>query len=537
MSTLTTEELEDRLRAVLHDAADVVADDDDVVVPLEARRRLAVRPLLVAAAVIVSLALAAAVLSARGDERLTTGPPPDHRTTFGRWVPTAPPLRGRVDGALAVAAGKRVVVFGGQSVDEAGAARSDAEAWDPEADTWRAYTSGPVAWTRWTVAVWTGKEVVVVNDSGSAALDPDSGRWRSLPAPPSSMGSGIVGWTGREVGVASFGLESTQVVLLDPVGGTWRSRSLPPRAEAAAAWDGPRLYAAGGWRVFAECTAHDDMLVVDVETGTTTTHALPGDAGQGGALAVDGSRVIWGGGWVPRKNGQGCGGPQRVGTKAFDTGSGTWSDLPETSVDGFVTPGGTPPLYADGARLATVSWSRGVEVLRSGRWTPIPGGSTSMLTTAVWTPGGLFVAGVQPAIVDPDVAVDGPRFCSYAEQAAGGPRFAVDEDGARRLAGAVRESLLSLQTPLGLCVDQSAYAARGGSFSFQPCGSHDEALVADEKALERTADNGWKLTVALLCTQDHNQAYRELEVTAQLGPATSSDKVGGLRVLDIVSSG
>ena len=88
--------------------------------------------------------------------------------------------------------------------------RVDAAAYDPATDSWRRLPTGPLGKRESFSSVWTGKELIVVGGNlgdtlaqpVAAALDPEAGTWRLLPALNRITGlmpSPGVAWDGREV--------------------------------------------------------------------------------------------------------------------------------------------------------------------------------------------------------------------------------------------------------------------------------------------------------------------------------------------------
>ena len=143
-----------------------------------------------------------------GKEMLVWGDPDRGRSTKGnrgaafdpdtnewRRIPSGP-LTGR-SGHLAVWTGTELVIWGGY-LTAANRERYDGEgaAFDPETDTWRRLSKGPLPAGYDAMGAWTGTEVIVMvspmgiaeNDypkfAHAAAYDPSSDSWRELERPP-----------------------------------------------------------------------------------------------------------------------------------------------------------------------------------------------------------------------------------------------------------------------------------------------------------------------------------------------------------------
>lgn len=153
---------------------------------------------------------------------------------LGEWRTIAEaPLAAR-EHATAVWTGTEVVVVGGRAD---GAWSSEAAAWDPVSDTWRPLPPVPLTFTDESSAVWTGSEVVVVGSrSGqTASYNPEADRWRALAAQPTRLqGVTSLAWDGAEVIVvgpvpsSATDTAAVRALALDPKSGTWRRLAAPP---------------------------------------------------------------------------------------------------------------------------------------------------------------------------------------------------------------------------------------------------------------------------------------------------------------------
>jgi hypothetical protein len=193
--------------------------------------------------------------------------------------------------------GDRVVVVGMVDPADPDGAMGRAALYDPATDTWERVDDAPLvlgqAFGGWHApdAVWTGEEVlyvgIVVDDpsgsssSGSStfdtvgdrlgvlALDPASGTWRELPAPPLSVrfGSSVV-WTGSELLIAGGSALADEAELydgaiLDPATGTWQPLpELPGGLRVGEGGDTGSAVLAGGKLVFLQTWDTDDRPVI-----------------------------------------------------------------------------------------------------------------------------------------------------------------------------------------------------------------------------------------------------------------------------------
>ena len=160
------------------------------------------------------------------------------------WVPMAESPMPAEPGSsmrstVGVWTGAELVVWGGPG--------PDAAAYDPVTDSWRSIDPGPLAARDGANAVWTGEEMVIVGGVArsrsngeplpSAALDPATGTWRDLPAPPGTsrpFGAGAV-WTGESVVLetSAWGGPLT-LAALDPAARSWSEVPAPSVQEASS---------------------------------------------------------------------------------------------------------------------------------------------------------------------------------------------------------------------------------------------------------------------------------------------------------------
>ena len=167
------------------------------------------------------------------------------------------PLSSR-QGAIALAAGSQLVVYGGEGIDRRHALRDDGAVYGLASATWTPMPAGPFTEPLWyPQGVWTGTELVVVgtpcahgsfdddtvvcgNAPEAAAFSPSTGSWRKLRAPRLS-GSTAAGNTvalravGWGHGGALFAYSPTpfdpnvgeSLLVFDPESDRWRSIGAP----------------------------------------------------------------------------------------------------------------------------------------------------------------------------------------------------------------------------------------------------------------------------------------------------------------------
>lgn len=183
---------------------------------------------------------------------------------------SAPPLQ-RAGPAKAAWTGSDVVIWGDAATPGARRGRAGfTVAYDPARDRWRALPPPPVAGEAGT-PVWTGQEVVVLGgqdlrqrnvfpDSADlpagAALDPRSGIWRVIGAPPGfgtparmeQLFGLAVAWTGEAV-VAVGGYPEGAGLLYDPAADRWSALPSGPvdLVHGAGAWTGEEFLVWGGY--------------------------------------------------------------------------------------------------------------------------------------------------------------------------------------------------------------------------------------------------------------------------------------------------
>ena len=121
-----------------------------------------------------------------------------------------------------------------------------AAAYNPTKNTWRRIAPLPSRETG-MLAVWDGRELLVVGAPSSFAYNPRTNRWRRLPATGATGSRTTAVWTGTELVVCS--LQSGRVLAYDPRATRWSrlpTAPLPRRVEATSVWTGHAMIVWGG---------------------------------------------------------------------------------------------------------------------------------------------------------------------------------------------------------------------------------------------------------------------------------------------------
>ncbi|MBU2664777.1 hypothetical protein KOI35_14845 [Actinoplanes bogorensis] len=262
---------------------------------------------------------------------------------------------------------------------------------------WREVTGSPLSPRDQALGLWTGREVLLFGGSDlppcsdtsscamdptplsdSAALDPDTNRWRPLRTAPVP----VLGAFGAVVGSKAFLLpygSKREILVYDVDGDSWKRLPAPFDSD-----DGYRLVAAGERLIAYAGTDELRPLVdqvLDVRTGKWS--ALPADP-----LGPAWDRtMVWTGREVALFDHKlvpnpGADGPALTRGAVLDLTSGGWRTLPEAPMlstgpwfvtgDRLVNP---LPSSADGGRIN--GWGRsypdgGIVRPSNGAWTPLP---------------------------------------------------------------------------------------------------------------------------------------------------------------------
>ena len=362
---------------------------------------------------VLALGLAAVVAAGCGSPSRSVREPGQ-----GRWRPmAAAPLSGRFLPAAAWTS-REVLVWGGAECQGACAGQgirphADGAAYDPRTDTWRSLPPSPLSARSGSLAVWSGKELIVwggmVGDrflEDGAAFDPDGNRWRSLApsplagrfgAPPGTVAQVPGVWTGKEMLVwgQGAGVEDMEGDLpagasYDPAADRWRVLApgpLVPRI-AVPVWTGQEMLVWGGQsgrRYFDDGAAYDPA-----SDSWRTLPPSPMAARFTFAVWSGGQMLVWGGESSERACDDGA---------AYEPGTDRWRALPPSPMNerrGFAmvwtgeeivvwggAPGGGAGLLGTGAALDPAT----------GAWREIGPWPARLLPISLWTGGEVVLWG------------------------------------------------------------------------------------------------------------------------------------------------
>ena len=145
--------------------------------------------------------------------------------------------------------------------------------------------------------MWTGRELVIfvgnLDPNGkpwparlarAAAYDAVRNKWRRLPPVPDGRTGTLAVWDGKEVLLVGSGKRGG--FAFDPATNRWRSIAVPSLSGAVGVWTGTRLLALGGRSGFA----------FDPRTNRSTMlSAAPFAVGNAGATWTGSSLFVWNG--------------------------------------------------------------------------------------------------------------------------------------------------------------------------------------------------------------------------------------------------
>ena len=182
----------------------------------------------VVVAVVVVVALAAAVAGVLIGRATESG---EEAAAPWQALPAAP-IVGRL-GPSAVWTGTEMIVWGGYARSEDVGQKSDGAAYNPTTGAWRTIASSSPSVQGGAAVVWTGDEMVVWASNspdgpvGTAAYDPATDSWRRLSAGPLGKRESFSSvWTGNELIIVGGNLGDTLAkpvaAALDPQTGSWR---------------------------------------------------------------------------------------------------------------------------------------------------------------------------------------------------------------------------------------------------------------------------------------------------------------------------
>lgn len=239
----------------------------------------------------------------------------------GAWRGIEAPPWGSRFGHLAVWTGDRMIVWGGSVlVDVDGRLRHRATAagavYDPKLDQWTRVPDAPIGQLQQPVALWTGREMIILGAKAirlgaeesneaislpAAAFNPDTGSWRllpELPVTPGPFGPGPVAavWAGDAVVASGAAIGDDTVAVYRPDSDEWETLNIPmgPRSGHTMVWTGTEVIIWGG-------SPRDSELPVGLALNPDTSEwrALPPPpvterAGHGAAWTGTGL-LMWGG--------------------------------------------------------------------------------------------------------------------------------------------------------------------------------------------------------------------------------------------------
>ena len=248
----------------------------------DAPRRARTGRRLAAVAAVAALIVAATVVVVQnaGDRTVDVNTSPGPTRLFPGLAPnstvTLPP--GPI-GALAAAGGiwtgTELIVWGEPSAPDASPPPEGAS-FNPETGTWRIIAPAPIS--NGSLVRWTGREMIVWSgrDGVGAAYDPKSDSWRRLPEAPIGAGDATTAvWTGRELIVLNDprnGLgDPLEVAAYDPATDEWRA--LPETNGDLTPFIGPAMQ------------DHTSQVVWTGTTGLTILDVRAATDGSGRGLA------------------------------------------------------------------------------------------------------------------------------------------------------------------------------------------------------------------------------------------------------------
>jgi hypothetical protein len=201
---------------------------------------------------------------------------------------TNSPLDGR---SLAAIAGNDQLLFIWGGVRTTGKVYADGATYNVATRRWVKVAQAPLATQLPLGAVWTGSEFVVVGSTSgrqqqgpvanTAAYNPATNGWRSIPALPSAMtAASVLHASGQTVVLGtdakSNALGSNFMYALPDGSSTWRKYAGPPNSESAtltATTDGTTIYAAAR-RQYLKAPAPEPLLVMVFDFGTRSWQDL-----------------------------------------------------------------------------------------------------------------------------------------------------------------------------------------------------------------------------------------------------------------------
>ena len=265
------------------------------------------------------------------------------------------PLSSRSSEVTAWTGHEMVVVGGRQAASAADTTQSSSvpsasgAALDPATNTWRTIASMPAPMASPIAAVWTGREVVVFDDTHTYRYRPATDQWRIGAAPPFARNGVVVVSTGHQIlvwgGSDPQPPEAVSPPLVvhadgasyDPATDVWRkipSAPVPARADSKGVWTGQRMIVWGGVASSGTTNGRFEAGLVgkgaSYDPVTRTWQALPASplkARSGHQMVWTGHEVVVWGGSNPSSSLDPLAGYPRDGA-AYDPATNQWRRLP-----------------------------------------------------------------------------------------------------------------------------------------------------------------------------------------------------------------
>lgn len=275
------------------------------------------------------------------------------------WRQLSPSPKQPVYGAASVWTGDRAIVCCGQN-------SRTTVAYDPGLDSWETLPDAPILGS-FAEAVWADGTMILVTGEGAAVYDSTASVWVEMPAPPEPLGRlNEIVWTGTEVIVwpADVARRVSKGLALDPSSGTWRVLPAPPEWPAVPdiAWTGSELIVWGGLPAASVGSERAVGSRLDPTTGAWTAlpEALPEP--DGCECNLGSQTLVWTGDQLIVSAGHFSSGiePLKPLLLDFDPSTDEWSTLgpsPATSwgADGLMA-GDRVVLRSDRLYLSDPDW-------------------------------------------------------------------------------------------------------------------------------------------------------------------------------------